>query len=252
MERLKDKVAIVTGSGNGIGKAVAVMFAKEGAKVAVTCRGEESGLAVVNEIKKIGGEAEYFKLDVSKEKNCRYVVDEVVSKWGSIDILVNNAGILGPDKPTHEFTEEEWDSVFNIDVKGVLFMTKYAIPYMKNSGKGSIINMSSIWGLVGSRETAAYHAAKGAVLIMTKKDAVTYAEYNIRVNSIHPGTIMVPLVEKILEYAPDYLEKEKLVYPMKKCGEPDDVAYAAVFLASDEAKFITGTQLVVDGGYTAQ
>lgn len=209
MDRLKNKIALVTGSGAGIGKAIAIMFAKEGAKVAVTCRGKEAGLAVVEDIKKFGGDACYFRLDVSDEKNCAFVIDSVVEKWGRLDILVNNAGILGPDKPTHEFTEAEWDSVFNVDVKGVMFMTKHVIPYMKNNRAGSIINMSSIWGLVGSKETAAYHAAKGAVLIMTKKDAVTYASDNIRVNSIHPGTIMTPLVEKILEQDPDYLEKEK-------------------------------------------
>lgn len=252
MDRLKDKVAIVTGSGEGMGKATAILFAQEGAKVAVTCRTEAKGNAVVEEIKAFGGVAEYFKLDVSKEGNCKEVIDAVVKKWGKLDILINNAGVTGVDKPTHLLSEEEWDMVFNTDVKGVFFMTKHSVGYMKENGKGSIVNFSSIYGLVGSRELTAYHAAKGAVTLMTKKDAITYAPDHIRVNSVHPGTILTPLVQSLIDQDSNYEEKQLKLHPLGYLGNPVDVAYGVLFLASDEARFVTGSQLVIDGGYTAQ
>ncbi len=252
MKRLEGKVAIVTGSGTGIGKATAIMYANEGAKVLVCCRNEKTGKETLDEITNAGNEAMYLRLDVSDEKNCKEAVEAVIAKWGKIDILVNNAGISGADKATHEFTSEEWDAVFNIDVKGVFYMMKYVIPYMKKNGGGSVINMSSIWGLVGSGELAAYHAAKGAVTIMTKKDAVVYGPDHIRVNSIHPGTIITPLVEKLIEKQPEYVQRETELTVLKCLGEPDDIAYAAVYLGSDESKFMTGAQMVIDGGYTAK
>lgn len=252
MGRLDNKVAIVTGSGTGIGKGIALLYAKEGAKVLVCCRSENAGNETVKEIVDAGGEAKFMKLDVSSEDNCKEVINFVVDTWGKIDILVNNAGVTGADKPTHEFTSKEWDQVFNIDVKGVFYMTKYTIPHMKKNGKGSIINMSSIWGLVGSHELAAYHAAKGAVTMMTKKDAVVYGVDHIRVNSIHPGTIVTPLTEGIAAKNPDYMEKEIEATVLGYLGEPEDIAYAAVYLGSDESKFMTGAQMVIDGGYTAK
>ncbi|MBQ7795367.1 MAG: SDR family oxidoreductase [Lachnospiraceae bacterium] len=252
MNRLEGKVAIVTGSGVGMGKATAIMFAKEGAKVAVTCRTEKVGQAVADEINAAGGEAYYFPLDVSNEKNCADVVNAVVEKWGKLDILVNNAGITGVDKPTHELSEAELDQVLNIDLKGVFFMTKHAIPHMKNNGKGSIINFSSIYGLVGARELTAYHAAKGAVTCMTKQDAITYGPDHIRVNSVHPGTILTPLVQSLIDQDPEYEAKQLKLHPLGYLGQPDDVAYAVLFLASDEARFVTGAEIVIDGGYTAQ
>lgn len=252
MDRLSGKVAIVTGSGDGIGKAIAKIFAAEGAKVAVTCRRESVGLAVAEEIVSDGGTAVYVPLDVSKEESCKHVVDTILEKWGKIDILVNNAGMVGSDKPTHEFLEADWDKVFSTDVKGVFFMTKHCLPHMIENKKGSIINMSSIAGLIGADELPAYYAAKGAVTIMTKRDAVSYAKYNIRFNSVHPGTIMTPLMQDVVDQNPDYLEMDLKRYPLGFFGEPDDVAYAALYLASDEARFVTGAQIAVDGGYTAQ
>lgn len=252
MKRLEGKVAIITGSSEGMGKATALLFAKNGAKVAITGRTEETGEEVAKEIRDSGGEAQYFKLDVSKEENCKNVVDEVVKKWGKLDILVNNAGVTGVDKPTHELTNEEFDFVLNIDLKGVFFMTKYAIPKMKENKSGSIVNFSSIYGLVGSRELTAYHAAKGAVTLLTKKDAITYGPDNIRVNSVHPGTILTPLVQKLADEDPEYEEKQLKLHPLGRLGKPEEVANAVLFLASDEASFITGAQLTIDGGYTAQ
>lgn len=252
MKRLEGKVAIITGSSEGMGKATALLFAKNGAKVAITGRTEETGEEVAKEIRDSGGEAQYFKLDVSKEENCKNVVDEVVKKWGKLDILVNNAGVTGVDKPTHELTNEEFDFVLNIDLKGVFFMTKYAIPKMKENKSGSIVNFSSIYGLVGSRELTAYHAAKGAVTLLTKKDAITYGPDNIRVNSVHPGTILTPLVQKLADEDPEYEEKQLKLHPLGRHGKPEEVANAVLFLASDEASFITGAQLTIDGGYTAQ
>ncbi|WP_294379172.1 SDR family NAD(P)-dependent oxidoreductase [uncultured Clostridium sp.] len=252
MGRLDGKVAIVTGAGVGIGNAIVKMYAKEGAKVALTCRNESAGKKVQDEINSLGGTAKYFKQDVSQEAQCKFVVDETVKLWGKLDILVNNAGISGEDKDTHEYTSDEWDAVFNIDVKGVFYMTKYAVPYMKENQGGSIINMSSIWGIVGSTELAAYHAAKGAVTLMTKRDAVGYGKDHIRVNSIHPGTIITPLVQKLVEQQEGYLEREIELAPLGYLGEPDDIAYAAVFLGSDESKFMTGAKMVIDGGYTAR
>lgn len=252
MKRLEGKVAIITGSSEGMGKATALLFAKNGAKVAITGRTEETGEEVAKEIRDSGGEAQYFKLDVSKEENCKNVVDEVVKKWDKLDILVNNAGVTGVDKPTHELTNEEFDFVLNIDLKGVFFMTKYAIPKMKENKSGSIVNFSSIYGLVGSRELTAYHAAKGAVTLLTKKDAINYGPDNIRVNSVHPGTILTPLVQKLADEDPEYEEKQLKLHPLGRFGKPEEVANAVLFLASDEASFITGAQLTIDGGYTAQ
>lgn len=255
MKRLENKVAIVTGASNGMGRATAILFGKEGATVAVTDINEADGRETVRQIEDAGGRAKFWSLNVSSEREVETVFKDVVMSFGKLDILVNNAGITGVDKPTHEVTESEWDAVFTVDVKGVFFGTKHAIPYMKKNGCGSIVNMSSIYGLVGSNELAPYHAAKGAVTIMTKKDAVTYGRDNIRVNSIHPGTIMTPLVKELAGRTEGgmeaYLKLMEAKNPIGHAGEPDDVAYAILFLASDEARFVTGAALAVDGGYTA-
>lgn len=252
MGRVEGKVAIITGAAMGMGLATAQLFAREGAKVAVTDIDQKNGQQAADQIVADGGIAHFWKLDVSSEENVKKVFAEVADKWGTIDILINNAGVTGVDKPTHELTEEEWDFVFNVDVKGVFFSTKHAVPYMKKNGKGSIVNFSSIYGLVGSHELTAYHAAKGAVTLMTKKDAITYGPDKIRVNSVHPGTILTPLVQKLADNTPGYKEKQIAKHPIGYLGNPEDVAYAVLFLASDEARFVTGAQLAIDGGYTAQ
>jgi len=255
MNRLEDKVAIVTGASLGIGKSACILLAKEGARVAVTDILDTEGKYLVNEINAMGCIAEYWHLDTSNEANVKDVMAKVHKKFRSIDVLVNNAGIAGANKPTHEITSEEWDAVMNVNVKGVFFCTKYVIPYMKNAGGGSIINLSSIYGLVSNTDIPPYHASKGAVRLMTKTDALFYAKDKIRVNSIHPGFIMTPLVENFLKAGGDLKEGEKALaslHPLGHVGEPDDIGYGVVYLALDEAKFITGSELVIDGGYTAR
>ena len=255
MSRLIDKVAIVTGSGKGMGRAMATLFASQGAAVAVTDVSESDGLETVRLIEEQGGRAAFWRLDVSDEAEVSSVFEQVTATFGKLDILVNNAGISGVDKPTHEVTEAEWDAVFAVDVKGVFFCTKHAIGHLRANGSGSIVNISSIYGLVGSHEMAPYHAAKGAVTIMTKKDAVTYGRDGIRVNSVHPGTILTPFVRELAERGEGglrgYLDIMEPKHPIGHVGEPEDVANAVLFLASDEARFVHGAALVVDGGYTA-
>ena len=256
MDRMKDKVAIVTGGSVGIGRAACLRLAAEGATVAVTDIQDDAGNALVAEIEQAGGTARFWHLDVSNETEVRRVFSEVWEAFGGVDILVNNAGISGVDKPTHEIEEEEWDHVIDINVKGVFLCTKHAIPLMRTRGGGSIVNLSSIYGIIGAADLPPYHASKGAVRLMTKNDALLYAPDGIRVNSVHPGFIWTPLVEKLAERSSEGLEvfRQKLdsLHPIGHVGEPDDVAHAIVYLASDEAKFVTGSELVVDGGYTAQ
>ncbi len=255
MNRLKDKVAIVTGAGAGMGKETSILFAKEGAAVAVFEINEANGEETVNEIINFGGKAKFWKVDVSNEENVKNAINEVKNTFGKIDILINNAGITGVDKKTHELTAKEWDEVFNVDVKGVFFCTKYAVPHMMENKSGSIVNLSSIYGTLGSHELTPYHAAKGAVFAMTKQDALSYAKNNIRVNSIHPGTIMTPLVKELGSRMEGGLEAYNKImsekHPIGHAGEPIDVAYGCLYLASDEAKFVTGANLYIDGGYSA-
>ena len=212
-------------------------------------------METVNEIVNNGGVAKFWKVDVSDEDNIKRAIDDVASTFGKIDILINNAGITGVDKKTHELTVSEWDQVFNVDVKGVFYCTKYVVPYLLQNQKGSIVNLSSIYGTLGAHELTPYHAAKGAVFAMTRQDAISYAKNNIRVNSIHPGTIMTPLVKELGSRMEGGLSAyEKLMsekHPIGHVGEPIDVAYGCLYLASDESKFVTGAQLYIDGGYSA-
>jgi NAD(P)-dependent dehydrogenase (short-subunit alcohol dehydrogenase family) len=183
------------------------------------------------------------------------VFDEVAAVLGKIDVLVNNAGIAGTSKPTHEITEAEWDQVQAINVKSVFFCTKHAIPHLRRTGGGSIINLSSIYGLVGAPDVPPYHASKGAVRLMTKTDAMLYAADRIRVNSVHPGFIWTPMVERHLASQGDVAEGRRALdalHPLGHVGEPEDVAYGILYLASEESKFVTGAELVIDGGYTAR
>jgi NAD(P)-dependent dehydrogenase (short-subunit alcohol dehydrogenase family) len=255
MGRIGNKVAIVTGGALGIGKATCLLLAKEGAKVAVTDILDLEGQEVVKRIKNKGGVAEFWHLDVSNEKEVKKTFADIHSKFGNISILVNNAGISGVSKPTHEITEEEWDKVMAVNVKGVFFCTKHVIPYMKKTGDGSIINLSSVYGIVSSPDVPPYHASKGAVRIMTKTDAFIYAKDKIRVNSVHPGFIWTPMVENYAKSQGRVEEVRKFLdglHPIGHIGEPDDIAYGILYLASDESKFVTGSELVIDGGYTAR
>jgi NAD(P)-dependent dehydrogenase (short-subunit alcohol dehydrogenase family) len=256
MNRVKDKVAIVTGAALGIGRAASLLLAKEGAKVALTDVRDESGQALAREIVAAGGAAEYWHLDVAQEKEVNWVFANIQSRLGRIDVLVNNAGIAGTGKPTDQVTEEEWDRVFAVNVKGVFFGTKHAIPHLRQAGGGSIINLSSIYGMIGAADIPPYHASKGAVRLMSKNDALLYAREKIRVNSVHPGYIWTPLVEDLGRQSTGGVEAFRRhldsLHPLGHVGMPEDIAYGILYLASDESKFVTGSELVIDGGYTAQ
>ena len=255
MNRLKDKVAIVTGAAQGLGRATAVRMAEEGAAVAVLDLHDKVGAELVKDLTERRLKARYWRCDVSSEAEIKRVFDEVVAAFGRLDVLVNNAGVAGANKPTHELTEAEWDFVQSVNVKGVFFGTKHAIAHMRRAGGGSIINLSSIYGLIGAADLPPYHASKGAVRLMSKNDALIYAPDRIRVNSIHPGFIWTPMVEGFLSEQGDVAEGRKaadVLHPLGHVGDPDDIAWGAVYLASDEAKFVTGSELVIDGGYTAR
>lgn len=255
MNRVENKVAVITGGSLGIGRAACILLAKEGAKIAVTDILDKEGNELVKEIKTMGLNAEYWHLDTSDEENVKTVMTEIHKEFGKIDILVNNAGIAGVSKPTHEITADEWNKVLSININGVFFCTKYVLPFMLTAGGGSIINVSSIYGLVSNTDLPPYHASKGAVRLMTKTDALYYAKDKIRVNSIHPGFIDTPLVSNFLNSTNDAEEGRKhlvSLHPMGHLGEAEDIAYGMLFLASDESKFMTGSELVIDGGYTAR
>ena len=250
------KVAVVTGGAVGLGRATSLLLARQGAAVAVTDVQDEAGAEVVRAIEEAGGRARYWHLDVGDEAMVQSVFGEVVEAFDEITVLVNNAGISGANRPTHELSEEDWDEVQRVNVKGVFFCTKHAVPSMKRAGGGSIVNLSSIYGLVGAPDVPAYHASKGAVTLMSKTDALLYAPDGIRVNSLHPGFVWTPMVEQHLRRSGQDPEEGRKglaeLHPIGDVGEPDDIAYGVAYLASDEAKFVTGSELVIDGGYTAR
>lgn len=255
MSRLEGKIAAVTGGSHGIGAAIVTRMAEEGACVAILDCLDQEGETRAQTLTGKGLKVSYRHCDVGNEQDVKAALDGVADEFGGLNVLVNNAGIAGANKPTHELTEEEWDRVQTVNVKGVFFCTKHAIPHMKKAGQGSIINLSSIYGLVSAPDVPPYHASKGAVRLMTKTDAMLYAEDRIRANSIHPGFIWTPMVEGHLKTTGQDLEEAKrataALHPLGHMGEPDDIAWGAVYLASDESKFVTGSELVIDGGYTA-
>jgi NAD(P)-dependent dehydrogenase (short-subunit alcohol dehydrogenase family) len=255
MGRIDGKVALVTGGAMGIGAAVCKLLAREGAKVAVADVQARDGEMIAGDICRAKAEAKFWELNVTDEAAVKRVTDEVVARYGSLDILVNNAGIGGVSKPVHEITEAEWDKVMAVNVKGVFFCTKHAVPHMLRAKKGSIVNISSIYGLVGAMDAPPYHASKGAVRLMTKTDALYYAAKGIRVNSLHPGFILTKMVEDAMRAAGDYEQNIAgltALHPIGFLGDPDDIAYGVLFLASDESRWMTGSELVIDGGYTAR
>ncbi|MDV8070758.1 SDR family oxidoreductase [Rhodococcus sp. IEGM 1366] len=237
--RLMGKVALVTGAGRGIGRAIAEMFEREGATVIATARGAAHNL---------GPAVNYQQLDVASEAGWQSVVAGVVASHGRLDVLVNNAGIIGYEAP-HELTLDSWNDVVATNQTGVWLGMREVIPSMQSGGGGSIINVSSIWGSVAVAGAHAYHASKGAVLNMSKNAAITYAQNNIRVNSLVPGFIETPLTDG----QADEINKAVIANtPLGRAGATDEIAYGALFLASDESSFVTGAELVIDGGYLAQ
>ncbi|GGW35002.1 MULTISPECIES: SDR family oxidoreductase [Flavobacteriaceae] len=257
MNRVKNKVAIVTGGASGLGKSSAILLAREGAKIVVTDIDEEDGKKVVQQIKANGGEAIFIKQDVSKEDEWKNVIETTLKTFGKLHILANSAGI-GLGGTVEEVTLEDWKNLIDVNLNGTFLGTQYGIKGMKETGEGgSIINFSSIEGLIGDPNLPAYNASKGGVTIFTKSAALHCARqgYGIRINSIHPAYIWTPMVENFLKAQGNVEEGKKQLeslHPVGHLGEPDDIGYGVVYLASDESKFMTGSELVIDGGYTAQ
>jgi NAD(P)-dependent dehydrogenase (short-subunit alcohol dehydrogenase family) len=248
--RLEGKVALITGGASGMGQSEATIFAKEGARVVVADILEAQGQRVVADIKNAGGEGRFVKLDVTNEADWQDAIATTVSSFGKLDILVNNAGISGSYDPD-TLSTAAWDTIMNVNAKGVFLGMKHAIPAMQRAGGGAIVNISSISGFVGQTMIhMAYNASKGAVRIVTKAAAVQYAKDGIRVNSVHPG-MMPPMRTSKMSADPTWRARMISPIPMKREGRVEEVAYAVLFLASDEASYITGTELVVDGGLLA-
>lgn len=248
--RLENKTAVITGGTSGIGEATAKLFAREGARVAVVGRNEEKGKSIVEEISSNGGQAVFVQCDVSKEEDAKKMVDQVIKEFGQIDILYNNAGIA-EFGTVHETEEENWNKVLDINLKGVYLCSKYVIPHMQKQKKGSIISTASVAGMIGYPGAAAYCASKGGVHNLTKAMALDYGPDGIRVNDICPGVIETPMTVGAFGSGEE-VKKQAADYPIGRVGTPEDIAYAALFLASDESTFVTGTSLIVDGGFTAK
>jgi NAD(P)-dependent dehydrogenase (short-subunit alcohol dehydrogenase family) len=253
MDRLKGKVAIVTGGGNGIGEGIAKLFAREGASVCIVDIDDENGKRVAKEIKAAKGEAMYEHGDVSKEEEIEKAFAAFYKKYGKMHILVNNAGVGLGGGPAHKAKGEMFDKVFAVNVKGVWICNKYAIPYILKTGPGSIVNICSIYGIVAS-DVSFYDASKGALRAMTKSDAIVYARDKIRCNSVHPGNIETPLFRKLAQMVDKKgvghaVEMLSVTNPLNRMGTPEDIAYGVLYLASDESSYVNGTELVIDGGY---
>ena len=248
MGRVEGKSIIVTGGAKGIGRACCESLAREGAQIVLADIDEKLGLQATEEIQKNGNNALFFRHDVTSESSWDELTACATVEFGGVDVLVNNAGILLM-KPLTETTLEEWNNVLNVNVTGTFLGTRAVFQTMRNKGGGSIINLSSIYGLVGAPQAAAYEASKGAVRLFSKGAATEYAEYGIRVNSVHPGVIDTPMAHHLL------LEEEMknaVLGPtlLKRAGLPEEIATAVLFLASDESSFMVGSEMVVDGGYS--
>lgn len=250
MGRLENKSVLITGAARGQGATEAVLFAKEGAKVVIGDILQEEGRKIAYEITENGGQATFVHLNVVREMDWINAINEAVTTYGKLDILINNAAIYSRNG-VETTTEEEWNDIMNINVKGPFLGSRLAIPFMK-SGGGSIVNISSVGGLVGSPlGAAAYSASKGAIRLLTKSIAIQYAKNNIRCNSVHPGTIDTDMIKDAMDDPILYEDRRKRI-PMLKIGSVDDVAYGVLYLASDESSFVTGSELVIDGGSTAR
>lgn len=249
MKRVQDKVVLVTGGAMGMGQTHCTLLAREGATVYLTDVNEALGEQAAHAIRQLGGQARFLHLDVTREDQWTGVLDRILAESGRLDALVNNAGILTL-KPVQETSNEEWDRIFDINVRSVFLGTRAVIEPMRKARKGCIVNVSSIYGLVGAPGAAAYEASKGAVRLLTKACAVDLAPFNIRVNSVHPGVIATPMTQHLLD---DPKAGPALLGPtlLGRPAQPMEVSQAVLFLVSDEASFVHGSELVVDGGYTA-
>ncbi len=249
--RLKGKVALISGGARGMGAVEARLFANEGAQVTIGDVLEDEGRKLEAEITAAGGEALFVRLDVTSEADWQAAVEATVSRFGKLNVLVNNAGISGHGR-VEDTAVEEWDRVMAVNAKGVFLGTKVAIPAMRRAGAGSIINISSQLGLVGTDHSSPqYQASKGAVRLLTKATAIQYAREGIRANSVHPGPIVTPMTEAA-RADPERYQLMLSRIPLGCYGQPEDVAYGVVYLASDESRWMTGSELVIDGGWTAQ
>lgn len=250
MGNLMGKRALITGGASGIGRATALLFAREGAAVSVVDLDEDKGQAVVREIADNGGQAIFVRCDVSQAADCRRAVQETVGRLGGLDILFNNAGIIRRANVVGT-TEEEWDRVMTVNVKSIFLLSKYAVPMMEKAGGGAIINTGSGWGLVGGANAVSYCASKGAVVNMTRAMALDHGAQNIRVNCICPGdtdTGMLRNEARQLGASEEEFLAEAADRPLRRIGRPEEIAQAVLYLASDASSFVTGTTLVVDGG----
>jgi NAD(P)-dependent dehydrogenase (short-subunit alcohol dehydrogenase family) len=249
--RLQDKVALISGGARGMGAVEARLFAKEGAKVTIGDVLEDEGRKLEAEIQAAGGEALFVRLDVTREADWQQAVEATVTRFGKLDVLVNNAGISGRGR-VEDTSIEEWNRVMEVNATGVFLGSKLAIPAMRRSGGGSIINISSQLGLVGTDHSSPqYQASKGAVRLLTKATAIQYAGEGIRANSVHPGPIVTPMTEAARADPERYTLMLSRI-PLGCYGQPEDVAYGVLYLASDESRWVTGSELVIDGGWTAQ
>ena len=247
---MEGKIALITGGGTGIGRATALAFAREGAKVTLMGRRLEPLVVTAREV---GGSALVVTGDLSSAPDIDDAIRSTVARFGGLNVLVNNGAVLHAGT-AESHTEQEWDETFNINVKGLWMLSRAVLPYMRNAGGGSIVNLSSVLGLVGARNRAAYAASKGAVTLLTKSMALDHAHENIRVNCICPGIVDTDLVAGFVKNSPhpEKARQERIaLHPMGRFGTPDDIASCAVFLASDESKWITGAAIPVDGGFTA-
>ena len=248
MGRLKDKIAVITGSGKGLGEAIALLFSREGAKIVVFDIDEPAGRETVEQIQEQGGEAIFVHGDVSNPVDAVRLIDAAVNAYGSTDILVNNAGVH-VDRTVANTTEEEWDQILGVNLKGVFLCSKAAIPQMRRQGGGNIICISSISGLIGQLNQAAYNASKHGIIGLVRCMAYDHAQENIRANAICPGVMNTPLVASVPE---EHIAPYRKTSLLERFAEPSEVANAALFLASDESSYVTGSAMVVDGGYTTK